>query len=315
VAQATAALSKAQANVATNRLKAQRYEELAAIDAVSKQARDDAAVALKQSEADVEAAKATVLAAQINLGYTTVTAPISGRIGRSSVTPGALVTANQAAALATIQQLDPIYVDVTQSAADMMRMRRDIASGALKSNGGGATRVRLMLEDGSTYPATGKLEFAEVAVDPSSGAVTLRALFPNPNRQLLPGMYVRAILDEGTRSAALLVPQQAVTRDPLGKGVALVVGADGKVESRSLTIDRAVNDQWLITGGLNAGERVIVEGLQKARPGATVKPVERAATPAMSPAAAGAAGANTAAPAATATAPTSAAAPAATAKK
>jgi membrane fusion protein (multidrug efflux system) len=278
--QARAALAKAEANVATNRLKAQRYEELAALDAVSKQARDDAVVALKQSEADVAAAHAAVQTAQINVDYTTLTAPISGQIGRSSVTPGALVTANQAAALATIQQLDPIYVDVTQSSADLLRLRRALASGTLKTAGADQARVKLVLEDGTPYPATGTLQFAEVTVDPTSGAVTLRAVFPNPKQTLLAGMYVRAILEEGVRSGALLVPQQAVTRDPRGNGVALVVGADGKVAPRILTIDRAVGDQWLVTAGLAAGDRVIVEGLQKARPGAPVTPVEKTAAPA-----------------------------------
>lgn len=280
VDRAQAALAKAEANVATAKLKAERYEELVAIDAVSKQARDDAAVALKQAEADVASAKAALATARISLGYTTVTAPIGGRIGRSALTPGALVTANQATALATIQQLDPIYVDVTQSSAELMRLRRDLASGALKSAGPDQARVRLLLDDGSAYPLAGQLQFSEVSVDPATGSVTLRAMFPNPKQQLLPGMYVRAVLEEGVRESAIVVPQQAVSRDARGNAVAMVVAADGTVQSRLLRTERALGDQWLVSDGLVAGERVIVEGLQKVRPGAPAKAVERAAQPA-----------------------------------
>lgn len=283
VDRAQAALAKAEANVATARLRAERYEDLATIDAVSKQARDDAVVALKQAEADVAAARAALAAARINLGYTTVTAPIAGRIGRSALTPGALVTANQSAALATIQQLDPIYVDVTQSSVELLRMRRDLASGRLTSAGPDQARVKLLLEDGSAYPLEGKLQFSEVSVDPASGSVTLRAVFPNPKQQLLPGMYVRAVLEEGTRENALLVPQQAVSRDPRGNAVAMVVAADGTVQQRALRTERTLGDQWLVSEGLAAGERVIVEGLQKVRPGAPARPVERAAAPAAAP--------------------------------
>lgn len=282
VERAQAALAKAEANVATARLKAERYEELVTIDAVSKQARDDAAVALKQAEADVAAARAALATARINLGYTTVTAPIGGQIGRSALTPGALVTANQATALATIQQLDPIYVDVTQSSADLMRMRRDLASGALKSAGPDQARVRLLLEDGSAYPLEGRLQFSEVSVDPASGSVTLRAVFPNPKQLLLPGMYVRAVLEEGVRDNAITVPQQGVTRDARGNAVALIVAADGTVQPRIVRTDRALGAQWLIADGLAAGDRVIVEGLQKVRPGAPAKAVERPTNPAAS---------------------------------
>jgi len=287
VERAQAALAKAEANLATARVKAVRYEELAAINFVSQDARDEVAVALKQAEADVAAARAALQTARINRGYTTVTAPISGLIGRSALTPGALVTANQATALATIQQLDPIYVDVTQSSADLLRLRRELASGRLKNAGTEQARVKLLLEDGSAYPLEGRLQFSEVSVDPTSGAVTLRAVFPNPKQQLLPGMYVRALLEEGVRENAILVPQQAVSRDPRGNAVALVVAADGTVQSRQLRADRAIGSQWLVSEGLAAGDRVIVEGLQRARPGAPVKAVEKAApTAAPAPAAA-----------------------------
>lgn len=294
VERAQAALAKAEANVASTRLRAERYEELVTIDAVSKQARDDAAVALKQAVADVAAAKAALQTAKINLGYTTVSAPIGGQIGRSALTPGALVTANQATALATIQQLDPIYVDVTQSSTELMRMRRDLASGALKSAGADQARVKLQLEDGSPYGVEGRLQFSEVSVDPTSGSVTLRAVFPNPRQLLLPGMYVRAVLEEGVRDGAILVPQQAVTRDPRGNATALVVAADGTVQPRLLKTERTVGSAWLVTDGLAAGDRVIVEGLQKVRPGAPARAVERGAAPATgTPAASGASGAAT----------------------
>jgi membrane fusion protein (multidrug efflux system) len=291
VERAQAALAKAEANVASTRLRAERYEELVTIDAVSKQARDDAAVALKQAEADVAAARAALQTAKINLGYTTVSAPIGGQIGRSALTPGALVTANQATPLATIQQLDPIYVDVTQSSSELMRMRRDLASGALKSAGPDQARVKLLLEDGSTYPLEGKLQFSEVSVDPTSGSVTLRAVFPNPRQLLLPGMYVRALLEEGMRENALLVPQQAVSRDPRGNATALVVAADGTVQPRVLKTERTVGTQWLVTDGLAAGDKVIVEGLQKVRPGSPARPVERGTQPAATASGAAPAGA------------------------
>ncbi|MCU0949943.1 MAG: efflux RND transporter periplasmic adaptor subunit [Burkholderiaceae bacterium] len=290
MARAQAVLARAEANVASTRLRAERYEELVAIDAVSKQARDDAAVALKQAVADVASAQAALQTAKINLGYTTVSAPIGGQIGRSTLTPGALVTANQANALATIQQLDPIYVDVTQSSTDLMRMRRDLASGALKSAGADQARVKLLLEDGSSYGAEGKLQFSEVSVDPTSGSVTLRAVFPNPKQQLLPGMYVRAVLEEGVREGAMLVPQQAVSRDPRGNAIAMIVAADGTVQPRVLRTERTVGSQWLVTDGLAAGDKVIVEGLQKVRPGAPARAVERGTQPAAPPGAAPAAG-------------------------
>lgn len=265
---AQAALAKAEANAVTAKLKAQRYDELAGIDAVSKQARDDAQATLKQAEADVAAAKAALQTARINLDYTRVAAPISGRIGRSTVTPGALVTAGQTTALASIQQLDPIYVDVTQSSAELLRLQRALASGQLKRSGNGQAKVQLVLEDGSAYAAEGRLQFSEVAVDEGTGSVTLRAVFPNPRHTLLPGMYVRAVLEEGVDEQAILAPQSAVSRDAKGNATALVLGADGKVQQRTLKADRAVGDQWLVSSGLAAGDKLIVDGLQKVRPGA-----------------------------------------------
>lgn len=290
VERAQAALSKAEANLATAKVRADRYQELAAINFVSQQAHDDVAVALKQADADAAAARAALQAARINRAHTTVTAPISGLIGRSALTPGALVTASQAAALATIQQLDPIYVDVTQSSADLLRLRRELASGKLRSAGADQASVRLLLEDGSAYPLEGRLQVSEVSVDPATASVTLRAVFPNPKQQLLPGMFVRAVLEEGVRENAILVPQQAVSRDPRGNALALVVGADGTVQSRPLRAERAVGDHWLVSEGLAAGDRVIVEGLQRVRPGAPATAIEKAAPTTGAPAAGAAAG-------------------------
>ena len=270
---AKAALAKAEANLIPIRLKAGRYAELVKINAVSQQDYDDASAALKQAEADVEAGKAAVEIARINLAYTKVTAPISGRIGRSSVTNGALVTASQPAALATIQQLSPIYVDVTQSSAELLRLQQNLASGLLKSNSSAQARVRLLLEDGSPYPLPGTLKFSEVTVDQSTGSITLRAIFPNPKHTLLPGMFVRAILEEGVNEHAILVPQQGVTRNPAGNAMVMVVGSEEKVEPRVIKVVRTVGDNWLVSEGLKAGDRVILEGLQKALPGTPVKAV------------------------------------------
>lgn len=270
---AKAALARAEANLIPIRLKAGRYEELVAINAVSKQDYDDASAALKQAEADVEASKAAVETARINLAYTKVTAPISGRIGRSSVTNGALVTASQPAALATIQQLSPIYVDVTQSSAELLRLKRNLASGLLKNNGAAQAKVNLLLEDGSAYPLPGTLKFSEVTVDQSTGSLTLRAIFPNPKQTLLPGMFVRAVLEEGVDEHAILVPQRGVTRNPDGSAMVMVVGNEEKVEPRAIKVVRTVSANWLVSGGLKPGDRVILEGLQKARPGTPVKAV------------------------------------------
>ncbi len=273
LAQAKAALAQAEAGLPALRSRAERLAKLAEIDAVTQQDVDDANAALRQAEANIQAGHAAVDAARINLGYTPITAPISGRIGRSSVTVGALVTAYQPQALATIQQLDPIYVDVTQASADVLRLRRSLASGRLSGAGANQRRAKLLLEDGTPYSHEGTLEFRDVTVDPSTGSVTLRLVFPNPDHVLLPGMFVRAVVAEGVDDQALLVPQQGVTRDPKGAPIAWVVNDEGTVEQRSLTLDRTIGDAWLATAGLAAGDRVIVEGRQKVRPGAKVEAV------------------------------------------
>lgn len=272
---ARAGVAKSEAGAQTARRNLARLKELVEIKFVSQQAYDDAASTLRQSEADLEAAKAAAKAARINLAYTNVTAPISGRSGKSSVTAGALVTANQPTPLVTIQQLNPMYVDVTQSTTEVLRLRRAMASGALKRAREDAARVTLLLEDGTDYSKEGTLQFSDVTVDASTGAITLRALFPNPDGVLLPNMYVRAVIEEGVRDNAILVPQQAVTRDPKGQAIALVVGAKDMVEQRVLKTVRTIGSDWLVDEGLNPGDRVIVEGLQRARPGAPVQPVEK----------------------------------------
>lgn len=272
-ASAKAALARAEANLVPARLKEERFRELVQIKAVSQQEYDDAQAALLQAEAEVASTRAAVETARINLDYTSVKAPISGRIGRSAVTTGALVTANQAAALATIQQLDPVYVDVTQSTADLLRLRQSLASGLLKNGGESQARVKLLLEDGTAYVQEGTLKFSEVTVDQGTGSVTLRNLFPNPEQLLLPGMFVRAILEEGVNEQALLVPQRGVTRNPAGQAMVMVVGAEEKVEPRPVKAARTVGDSWLVSEGLKAGDRVILEGIQRARPGTVVKAV------------------------------------------
>jgi membrane fusion protein (multidrug efflux system) len=272
---ATAAVAKAEASLQTARLKANRLRELVAIKFVSQQEYDEAAAAVRQGEADLASAKAAAETARISLGHTRVTAPISGRIGKSAVTAGALVTANQSTALATIQQLNPVYVDVTQSSAEVLRLRRALESGQLKHAQAGAASVALVLEDGSTYAPEGTLQFSDVTVEPTTGAITVRALFPNPKGLLLPGMYVRAVIEEGVREGVIVVPQQAVTRDTKGDAIAMVVGADGKVESRKLQTVRTLGNEWIVEAGLQPGDRVIVEGLQRARPGVAVQAVER----------------------------------------
>ncbi|UVH60514.1 efflux RND transporter periplasmic adaptor subunit [Variovorax paradoxus] len=274
-----AALAKVQASLVTTRLKAERYKELVAIKAVSQQDYDDAAASLQQGEADVAAAKANVETSRINLAYARIDAPISGRIGKSTVTPGALVTASQSTALATIQQLDPIYVDVTQPSAAMLRLKQAMARGDLQKSGANAAKVQLMLEDGSTYPLEGKLEFSDVTVDQNTGAITLRAVFPNPNADLLPGMYVRAVLQEGVKEQALMVPQQAVSRDGAGKPMAYVVDAQHKLQKRALETERTIGDQWLVRSGLQAGDKLVVDGQQRAAQGVEVKTVEWAPKP------------------------------------
>jgi membrane fusion protein (multidrug efflux system) len=284
--QAKAQLANAVANVATLQIKAQRYADLVKINAVSRQDLDDAEAAYKQAAAMVQQQKAALEAARINLGYTRVTAPISGRIGVSSVTVGALVTADQTAALSTIQRLDPIYVDVTQSASDELRLRREIASGQIHNDGAAGLAVRLRLDDGSDYGREGRLQFTDVTVDPATGAVTLRAVFPNPDGLLLPGLYVRAIVIEGVQNNGLLVPQQGVARDDKGQPTALVVDARGRADLRSLQISRAVGNQWLVTDGLHSGDRLITEGLLNVKPGQPVRAVPAGSPPTRLPAAA-----------------------------
>ncbi len=275
---ARAQLARAEATAASARVASERFTELVSHNAVSKQEYDNAMAALKAGEADVAAGKAAVRAAEINVGYTTVTSPLSGRIGRSAVTEGAFVQQSQATLLATVQQLDPVYVDLTQSSVEALRLRRAQAEGKLKSAGKEQANVRLVLEDGREYALAGALQFTDVTVDPSTGSIALRALFPNPKGELLPGMFVRARLDEGVSPDALLVPQQGVTRDQKGLPTALVVNAEQKVERRQITTERAQGDAWVVTSGLKAGDRVIVEGLQRVQPGAIVK-----AIPAASP--------------------------------
>jgi len=280
---ARAALAKAEANALPARLKGERFGSLAKVNAVSKQDNDDAQAAHRQAQAEVLAAKAALESTRINLSYTRVTAPIAGRIGKSSVTPGALVTTGQAAVLATVQQVDPIYVDVTQSSGEVLRLKHDLASGKLKKAGTGGAKVKLLFEDGSVYAQEGVLQFSDITVDQSTGVITLRAVFPNPNHDLLPGLYVRAVLEEGVEDQAILAPQKAVTRDTKGKPMVMVVKPDGVVEARPIETGRVVGDKWLVASGLAAGERIIVDGLQKARPGAKVKAVEAQASAQAAP--------------------------------
>ncbi len=272
VASARAALARARAAIASSEALARRYGELVKINAIARQEYENAITSAQQARADVAAQQAALRTAQIDLERTTVRAPISGRIGRAVATTGALVTAGQTTALTTIQRLDPIYVDVPQSSADLLRLRQQIAAGDL-ARGGGAARVRLRLEDGSIYPIEGTLQFADVTVDPATGTQTIRALFDNPRGLLLPGMYVRAELVEGTQADALLVPQRAVQRDEQGRPTVLVVGQGNKVEQRTLTAPRTIGENWLVTAGLKAGDKVIVEGGGgMLRPGAPVNP-------------------------------------------
>lgn len=273
LASARATLAKAQASLVSSRAQAGRYKTLVAANAVSKQSYDDAVATQGQGQADVAAGQAAVRTAEINLGYTNVRAPISGRIGRSSVTEGAYVQASAATLLATVQQIAPLYVDLTQSSNALLRMRRNLASGSLQSAGANATKVQLVLDDGTVMPDTGRLEFTDVTVDQSTGTTTVRAVFPNTQHNLLPGMFVRARVQEATNDRALLVPMQGVTRDQKGMPTAMVVGADNKVALRDLTTTQTLGDKWVVTAGLNPGDRVIVEGTQKAKPGQVVSPV------------------------------------------
>jgi membrane fusion protein (multidrug efflux system) len=269
---AKAALGRAEANLPAIRSRADRYKELLASRAVSQQDYDDAAAAVKQAEADIAYWKAAVESARVNLEHTRIAAPISGRIGRSEVTDGALATAHQPQALATIQQLDPIFVDVPQSTSELLALKARMKEGRLQS-GANQRSVKILLEDGSEYPLEGTLQFQDVTVDPTTGSVTLRIVVPNPQGVLLPGMFVRAAIREGVNRNAVLIPQQSVSRDPKGNPYALLVDAAGKVEQRPLVLDRAVGSSWLVSKGLSAGDNVIVEGMQKVRPGASVKVV------------------------------------------
>jgi membrane fusion protein (multidrug efflux system) len=270
---AKATLARAEANAANAKLTADRFADLVKDNAVSKQEYDNAMASQKAADADVAAGRAALDTARINLGYTKVTSPVSGRIGRSAVTEGAYVMAAQANLLATVQQLDPVYVDLTQASVEVLQLRRQLAEGKLKSAGKDKAAVKLVFEDGREYGVQGALQFADVTVDPTTGSIALRALFPNPQKELLPGMFVRARLDQGVAPDAILVPQQGVTRDQKGQPTALVVNAQNKVERRQLVTDRAVGDAWLVTGGVKAGDRVIVEGVQKVRPGAEVSAI------------------------------------------
>ena len=306
LAASRAGIIRQQAILENARATRKRYEELFAGNAISALQRDQAVTesevaeatlltaeaqvksdqeAVAAAEAAIQQAEAALDAARITLGYARVTAPISGRIGKSAVTVGALVTAGQPTPLTTIQQLDPIYVDVTQSSANLLRLRQNLASGQLTGNGPSQARVRLLLEDGTPYPQEGTLKFSEVSVDPSTGSYILRTLFPNPTRLLLPGMYARAVVQEGIVEQAILVPQQAVSRDPKGNPVALVVDGSEKVAQRKIAVERAVGDRWLVSEGLQSGDRLIVEGVQKVRPGASVKVVPFAAGRQTGPAA------------------------------
>jgi membrane fusion protein (multidrug efflux system) len=289
-----AGVARHRATLELARTNRERFDEAFKDRAVSASQRDQAATeaevveaTLRAAEAQVESDRKAIAAAEagtqqaeaaletvrIQLGYTKITAPISGRIGKSNITVGAIVTAYQPLALATIQQLDPIYVDVPQSTTELLRLKRRLEQGSLTYDGRNQNKVKLMLEDGTVYPLEGTLRFRDVTVDSTTGSVILRVVLPNPEGVLLPGMFVRAVVKEGINEQAILVPQQAVSRDPKGNPVALIVDAEGKVGQRMLTLDRAIGDRWLIVSGLAAGERVIVEGMQRVRPGASVKEV------------------------------------------
>jgi membrane fusion protein (multidrug efflux system) len=274
---ATANLAKAEANLTTLKLKADRYRELLKINAVSKQDYDDADAAFKQAQADGAANKAALESARINLDYTRITSPISGRTGISTVTPGALVTTNQTTALTTVQQLDPIYVDVTQSSADLLRLKHELENGLLKRTGTNSVKAKLILDDNSNYALEGELAFSDVTVDQSTGTVTLRAIFPNPKHDLLPGMFVRAVLEEGVNEDGILVPQQGVTHNARGNATALVLTKEGKVELRTLTLGEAIGNKWVVRSGLKVGDQLIVDGLQKIKPGASAQVAQSAA--------------------------------------
>ncbi|TCS39270.1 membrane fusion protein (multidrug efflux system) [Paucimonas lemoignei] len=271
-ASARANLARAQATLKSAELNAKRSNELVKIDAVSRQDNENANAALAQAKAEVAAAEAALESTNVTLAYARITSPITGRIGKSAVTPGALVTANQANALTTVQQLDPVYVDLTQSSSELLQLRKDVAAGKLTKSGD--VPVEILLEDGTTYQHKGKLAFTDVSVDPGTGSFSLRVTVPNPDHILMPGMYVRAVVGNGVRQNAILVPQQGIMRDPKGNTNAMVVNKEDKVEPRPVKVSRTIGDKWLVEEGLAAGDRVIVAGLQKIKPGIPVKAVE-----------------------------------------
>jgi len=281
---AQASLLRAQANVRAQELQAGRYQQLVASNAVSRQDYDNAVAAQGQASADVASSRASVRSARINLGYTDVAAPITGRVGIASVTEGAYVQAGQATLMATVQQIDPIYVDLNQSSVHGLRLRQDLAAGRVQTAGPNRARVELILEDGSRYPIAGTLQFSDVTVDPGTGSVRVRTIVPNPNHVLLPGMFVRARVEEGMVDA-LLVPQAGVSHDPQGRATVLVVGADGKVVSKTIQADTTQGADWVVTGGLDEGDRVIVSGIQNVKPGALVRVAAGPSAPARARAA------------------------------
>jgi membrane fusion protein, multidrug efflux system len=272
---AKAALQKAEATVEAAGTTAKRDADLIKIDAISQQDNDNAVAAWRQAQADVVAAQAAIDSAAVNLAYAHIVSPITGRIGKSSVTQGALVTQNQTDAMATVQQLDPIYVDVNQSSSEWLQLRQEVESGRVQGGGAGAA-AKIVLENGIEYGHDGKLQFADVTVDPSTGEILLRAIVPNPDHILMPGMYVHAIIQEGVIPNGLLAPQQGIARDPKGNATALVVDSQNKVETREVKVVRTIGDLWLVDGGLAPGDRLIVEGIQKVQPGMQVQPVEQA---------------------------------------
>ncbi|WP_425572591.1 efflux RND transporter periplasmic adaptor subunit [Paraburkholderia tropica] len=305
---AKAALAKARATLVAAKAQSDRYKVLVAANAVSKQDYDNAVAATDEAQADVEADAASVETAKINLSYTTVYSPITGRIGKSSVTPGAYVQSSGATELATVQQMDPVYVDLTQSSVDGLKLRRAAADGKITLTGPHAAKVQLVLEDGQPYKGTGHLEFSDVTVDQTTGSVTVRATFDNPHDVLLPGMYVRARIDEGFNEQAVLLPEAAVQHDQKGNPTALVVNAKDQIELRQLTTGGVTDNNWIIEKGLNVGDRVVVSGGMKVQPGQNVHAVDQGATPVSATAAAADAASDSAAAAASASSPAAASA-------
>ena len=277
---AIAALERSEASLPPIKLRTERYQALLAEKAVGQQEYDETFAAMKQVEADIKYWKTVVESARINLEHTKVTAPISGRTGKSNITTGALATAHQGIPFTTIQQIDPIYVDVLQSNAELLQLQNNLASGKMKNSQ--RTRVKLLLEDGTTYASKGTVQFSDISVNPDTGSVVLRILFPNPKHQLLPGMFVRAVLEEGTFEKAFLIPQQAVQRDPKGTPSVLTVNQSSLVEPKVVTIEKAIGNKWLVSAGIKAGDAIIMEGVQRAQPGSPVKAVPFTATPSVS---------------------------------